>query len=179
MLAEHLHHPAVRCQMIVCRDRFGEPGSVGPLEDGSQPVRRGFVRSHESEVVGIADDNVPQEGAKDLCRLIKGRPGPADLHRVLAEIRQSQFLKQDTPVRVLIGAHTAPALGRKPSEIRDQRPAGFEQSGPTGSGQRQFDHDGAAAGPAGEPAHQHGAAADPADEPADQHGAAAEQPSHR
>ena len=45
MLAEHLHDPAVRGQVVVIRNALGHPGAVGDLQDILPAVGVVFVRT--------------------------------------------------------------------------------------------------------------------------------------
>ena len=61
VLGEHLHHTAVRREMVVPIEPLGIPGAVGGLEDGLQTVRCGLVRTHDPETVRVLHHDIAQE----------------------------------------------------------------------------------------------------------------------
>ena len=121
VLAQHLHHPAIRREVVVGWQDLGEPIAIGDVEHGAQPVRCGFIRPHQPEVAGVAVDHVSEERPEHLGRLIKCRPGLVDLDRKRAEVGQPQLLQQLAAIGVWIGAHPALPGGRQGCQVAHQR----------------------------------------------------------
>src|SRR5436305_990471 len=69
VLAEDFHHAPVGREVLVGGQRVGVPGAVGGLEERAQAVRRRLVGAEDAEVVGVAADDVAQEGAEHTRRL--------------------------------------------------------------------------------------------------------------
>src|SRR5680860_1659488 len=53
VLAQHLHHPAVRRDVVVARNDFRGRTTVRHLEHGAPTVRRCFVRTEHAERFGV------------------------------------------------------------------------------------------------------------------------------
>ena len=69
MLAQNLHHPALRRQEFVSRQRLGLPDPFGGLEHGAQPVGERLVGTHDPEGRGICLDDVAEEVPEHPRRL--------------------------------------------------------------------------------------------------------------
>ena len=126
VLAQNLHHAAIRREMIVSRQDLGEPIAIGDIEHGAEPVRCGFIRAHQPEVVRVVADDVAEERPEHLGRLIERGPGLFDFDRIRAEVGQPQLLQQLAAIGMRIRAHPALPFGRKPCQFVDQRAIGVE-----------------------------------------------------
>ena len=54
VLAQHLHHPAIRADMVIDGNDFRSRAAVCHLETGVPTVRCGFVRAEDAEVACIS-----------------------------------------------------------------------------------------------------------------------------
>ena len=55
VLAQHLHHPSVRREMVVVREGLGDPGAVRHLEHVLPAVGIVLVRAEQAEVARRPD----------------------------------------------------------------------------------------------------------------------------
>src|SRR5919199_4744134 len=80
MLAQDLHHPAGRRDVVVYRERLADEAAVLDLEDGAEPVRVGLVRAQEPEVglVSIPRKGAPQQFTELAGGLAAFGGGPLD-----------------------------------------------------------------------------------------------------
>ena len=114
MLGEHLHHAALRPEVLVVGPGLGQPRLVGRLEHRRQPVRRGFVGPHQAEPVGVAGDHVAKERAEHAGGFGGSRRRFVHGDGVIGEVGQVEVAQQQPAVGVRVGAH--PALpGRAPA----------------------------------------------------------------
>jgi hypothetical protein len=88
VLREDLHHPPVRRETFIRRKRRCGPRPPCDVEDVAEPVRSGFVRAEQPEVVPVMHDHVPQECAQHSGRLAEGRRRRGNVDGVVAEVRQ-------------------------------------------------------------------------------------------
>ena len=127
VLRQHLHHPAVRGEVVVPGDGLGVPGAVGRLEQRRQPVGRGLVGTHDPERAGVGAHHVAQV----LPRHVGRRTGPGarvrDVDGVVAELRQQQVLQQRSAVGARVRAHPTVAGRCQRGQVRAERTVGGEQ----------------------------------------------------
>ena len=90
VLAQDLHHPAVRRNMVVAGNYFRGRTTVGHLEYRTPAVRRRFVRTENAEGFGVQFDHVADQFALDARSFRTHATGFRNLHRVVSEIRKVQ-----------------------------------------------------------------------------------------
>ena len=129
VLRQHLHHPAVRGQLVIARDDLPVEGPAGHVEHRVKPVRGRLVRSPQPEGPGVPRDDVPQEGAEHAGVLRLRAAGRRDRDRVVPEVGHVQVVQQQTAVGVRVGAHPPVVRRRQPGDLGYQRAAGVEQLG--------------------------------------------------
>ncbi len=119
VLAQHLHHPPVGGEVIVPRERLGDPGAVGDLEHVLPAIRVALVRTEEPEVARrhVELHHVAEELAHDAGRFRRGGAGRLHLDRIVAEIRHAQVPEDQAAVRVRVGAHAARAARRQVGQL--------------------------------------------------------------
>ena len=122
VLAQHLHHPPVRREVVVAGHDLRVPRAVGRLEQRREPVRGGLVGPEHAEVLHVRPHHVAQEAAEDARRLGGGDRRLGDVDGVVAEVRHPQVLQQLAAVGVRRGAHPLVAL-RHLAEDQLDRPA--------------------------------------------------------
>ena len=127
MLAQHFHHAAIGCDVIVAGNNFRGRTTIRHFEHRTPAVRGRLVRTEDAEVFRIHFRHVADELALDAGRLAFHRPGPGRLHRVIAEIRQAEVMQQEAAVGVGIGAHTALAFRRELGKFGAQFAGFIEQ----------------------------------------------------
>ncbi len=109
VLAQDLHDPTVRREVLVVGQRVGHPGAVGDVEEGVEPVGGGFVGADDAKVapVGVGGHHVSQEPAEDSRRFGADGPTCRDIDRVVAKVGQSEVLGQETTIGVGVRAHAS------------------------------------------------------------------------
>ena len=120
MLAQHLHHPPVRGEVVVGRNHICQPVAVGDIEHRAQPVRGGLIWAHQPEVVRIVGDHVAEEAAQYLGRFVKGGARLVDLDRIVAKIGKPQRLQQLAAVGMRVRAHPSLTFRRERRQLGDQ-----------------------------------------------------------
>ncbi len=131
VLAEHLHDPAVRREMVVPRIGFRHPGAIGDVERVLPAVRVVLVRAEQTEIARL------HVHLHDVAQEVSHHPGglgirsPRRLHldRVVAEIRQFQVAQHQAAISVRVGAHAASAAGGEFGEFRPQAAVIVEEFG--------------------------------------------------
>ena len=129
VLAEHLHNPAVRRQMIIPRLGLGDPGTICDLEHILPAVRVVLVGTEQPEIsaLHVQLHHVAQEPAHHACRFGGDGARCGQLHSVVTKIRKLQLPKQQATVRVRIGAHAAVAPGSKVGQVGPETTALVEE----------------------------------------------------
>ena len=127
VFGQHLHHPAVRPQVVVERLQRSHERPVGDLEDGPQPVRGGLVRPKDAEGPVVAGGHIPEEGAQHPRGLRRAGPRLGHLDPVLPEVRQRQAPEQNPAVGVRIGTHAALTPRRQFGDRRQRSPPLVEE----------------------------------------------------
>src|SRR5689334_7615924 len=91
MLAEHLHNAAVRRKMIVPRQRFGNPGTIGDFQRILPTVRVVLVRTEAPEIssVHVQLHHIAQEPAHNAGGFFRDCTRSWHRDRVIAEVRES------------------------------------------------------------------------------------------
>jgi hypothetical protein len=119
VLAEDLHHPPVRRQMVVAVTALGDPDAVGRLENPAEPIGGGLVGAEHAEVARrlVCPHDVAQPGAEHPRRLARGRRRPLHAHGVAPVVRQLQVAQQKAAVRVRVGAHPALATRAQRAQL--------------------------------------------------------------
>ena len=107
MLAEHFHHASVGRHVVIDRNCRGHATPVGYVEHGVEPVRIGFVRTEQAEIIGIHPKHVAQEFAQLARRLGNHLPGTGNRKCVLVVVRQIECHRDAPTVGMRIGAHAA------------------------------------------------------------------------
>ena len=131
MLAQHLHHPPVRREMIVVGFGLGHPGAIGDLERVLPAVGVVLVRTEQAEVarLHVQLHHIAQEPAHHASRFGRDGARRGHLDRVVAEIRQPQIAQQQAAIGVRVGAHAAGALaGRARRSSGRSRPLSSNSS---------------------------------------------------
>ena len=129
VLAEHLHHPAVRAEVVVLRVDVGHVAAVGHLQHVLPAVRVVLVRAEQAEVLALQVllHDVAEELAHHPRRLGGGRAGAGHLDRVVAEVRHLQVAQQQAAVGVRVVAHPAVALRSQLGQFGLEPALGVEQ----------------------------------------------------
>ncbi len=129
MLAEHLHHPAIRSKVVIPGFDFRDPRAVGDLENVLPAVGVALVGAEQAEVLRlhVPLHHVAQEPAHLAGGFGDRRTRRRHLDRIVAEIRQAQVAQQQAAVGVRVGAHAAGASGREFGQLRPQSSAIVEQ----------------------------------------------------
>ena len=127
MLAQHLHHAAIGCDVIVPGNNCCGRTTIGNFEHRTPAVGGRLVRTEDAEVFRIHFRHVADELALDAGSFAFHGPGPGRLHRVITEIRQAQVLQEKAAVGVGIGAHTALAFRRELGKFGAQFAGFIEQ----------------------------------------------------
>ena len=113
VLAQHLHHAAIRRQMLVVWQNLRVP--LRSVASNTAPSRfeRGLIRAEDAEVLAsphcslITSRRNRPEHASDLGLTV---PGVGNIDRIIAEIRHVQILQQQSAIGVRIRAHAAVAF---------------------------------------------------------------------
>ena len=129
VLAENLHDPAVRVEVVVVGQRLGHPGAVGDFEHVLPAVGVGLVRADQAEVLAVQVHlhDVAEELAHDPRRLRVRGAGAGHLDGIVPEVGHLQILEQQAAVGVRVRAHALLALGRQLGQLRDQAARLVEQ----------------------------------------------------
>ncbi|MPM53116.1 hypothetical protein SDC9_99880 [bioreactor metagenome] len=129
VLREHLHHPALSAQLHIKNTGVLGECAVGDLEDRTQPVRIGLVRTEQPEVGWVLRVDVTHELTELTGRLqtLGGAGLVGHLHRVVVEVRQVQVHGEASAVGVRVGAHPLVTGGVVGQHQRAGRAVGFEQ----------------------------------------------------
>jgi hypothetical protein len=129
VLAQDLHHAAVRRDVLVADVHLVGEDLVGDLEQRAQSVGRCLVGAEDAKValVQVAPHHVAQELAEHARGLARGLPGPGHVDGVVAEVRQPQVLQQYPTIGVGVGAHAPLAPRRQLPQLRDQAPRLVEE----------------------------------------------------
>ena len=123
VLAEHFDNASVSRQfaaILVFGEVFGDPEFLGCLVDRLQFVRGGFVRAEHAEVSHVRLHHVAQEVPQGRDILGFDASGLIHLQGVIAEVRQTQRLLEDSAIGMRVGAHAAVPGGREFLEFRNQ-----------------------------------------------------------
>ena len=127
VLAQYLHHPAVRGQVIVPRHDLPVEGPVGHLEDVGEPVGFGLVGPEQPEVRRVGLDHVAQPGAEYPGGFGHARARAGDRHGVVGEVGQPQVAQEQAAVGVRVRAHPPLAARGQRRQLGYQRAAGVEE----------------------------------------------------
>src|SRR5690349_13476295 len=113
MLAEHLHNASVRRKMIVPRQSFGDPGTIGDFQSILPTVRVVLVRTEEPEIlcVDVQLHHIAQESSHNAGGLFRDCTRSWHGDSVIAEVREAQIAKDRTTIGVWISAHPTVSLG--------------------------------------------------------------------
>ena len=122
VLAQDLHQPAVRRDVVVLGADQGDEAAVRGGEDVLPAVGVVLVGAEDAEVPGLLVElhDVAQEAALDPRGLGVGRSGARDRDRVVAEVGQPQVPQQQPAVGVRVGAHATRPARRKLGQLRPQ-----------------------------------------------------------
>ena len=143
VLAQHLHHPAVRRDVIVDGDRSAAmQAAVRRLEDGVQPVGVGLVRDRTAgSSSGFRREDVAQQHAQPAGPSSVAWPGPGRSALVGPRGKSgSSQVSRRAAVDVRVGAHAPVALGRQRGQLRHQPAAARRTAPPAGSCAASFEH---------------------------------------
>jgi len=129
VLAEHLHHAAVRRDALVGGPDLGHRRPVGGLEDGVPAVGGRLVGTEDPEVpdVAIQLHHVPQEEALHPGGLGDDDPRRRHRDRVGAKVRHPKIAEQGAAVGVRVRAHSPVAPRRQFGQLRPQATGVVEQ----------------------------------------------------
>ena len=122
MLAQHLHHPSVRRDVIVDGDDGFDRATILDGEDVPQPVRVRLIGAEEAEPLGLI---LP---LKEITHHLPELPGGLvvlgggleDWNRVLPKVREVELYGELAAVRMRIGAHPLLSVGRQRGELRHE-----------------------------------------------------------
>ena len=130
VLAEHLHHAAVR-RHVVIRRQDRAPSTSRSVTSNNASSRFDAVSSgpntRKFRRLGVQPHHVAQELAGDARRF--GLDGARRRHRdgIVAEVGQCQVPQQQAAVGVRVRAHAPVALGRQGGELGQQPAVRVEQ----------------------------------------------------
>src|SRR5450759_789440 len=112
MLAQDLHHPAIRRDVIIDVENSPDETSLLHLEDVSEPIGIGLVRTKKSKIRGVLvfDEDVTHHLPQLSCRLPPDGSRQTDIDGILAEIRNTEGNEKAATIRVRIRPHAAVAL---------------------------------------------------------------------
>ena len=115
VLAQHLHHAAVRRQMVVVGKLLGHPRPVRHFKRVLPAVRVVFVGAEQAEVLALHVQlhHVAQEPAHRTRSLGVGGAGLLHVDGVFAEVGHFQVAQEQAAVAMRIGAHAALTPGRE------------------------------------------------------------------
>src|SRR5262249_38463856 len=106
---------------------IGDPEFLGDLINSLQLVRGGFVRPEDAEVRHIFLHYLAKEIAERGDILGFKRSGLIYLHRVIAEVRDTQRSPNTPAIGMGIRAHAAVASWRQRPELRNKLAIGVKQ----------------------------------------------------
>ena len=129
MLAEHLHHAAVRRHVVVGGQDGVHRAPVLDGEDVSQSIRVGLIGTEQPEVLlsGIPREHVAHQLSELTRRLVALAAGTTDRDRVVREVRKVEVPQHPPAIDVRIGAHAAVAFRRECGERRHWTALGIEE----------------------------------------------------
>src|SRR5690606_4325020 len=98
-------------------------------EDGIEPVRGGFVRTHETEIPGLGIEayHLAQMGAHEAGRLGDGFAWSMDIDGEALPVRQDEVLLQHSAIGMRQRSHALVTVGSKRSEFRQEATVAIEQ----------------------------------------------------
>ena len=122
VLAEHLHDPAGRGEVLVVGNGGGIPLPLGHFEQGFEPVGNRLVGPEDAEVALrlVELGHVTQEGCEHPGVADAAHPARPKIDPVVAKVRHVQVTQQDAAVGMRIRAHAALALGCELGQLRSQ-----------------------------------------------------------
>ena len=129
VFAEHLHHPAVRRQVVVFRVDVGHVAAVGHLQHVLPTVRVVFVGAEQAQVpaVQVLLHDVPEKPAHLAGRFGVGCPWAGHFDGIVAEVRHLQVSEQQAAVGVRVVAHPSVALRSQFGQFGLEPPLRVEQ----------------------------------------------------
>ncbi|MBV6517661.1 MAG: hypothetical protein HCAMLNBO_00227 [Candidatus Brocadia fulgida] len=116
VFGKHLHNAAIAGELAaVCilRQHIRHPGLLAYLVDSLKPVRGGLVRAKYAEARHVVFHHVAQVLAEGLGILVFHRAAGGNVYRIVAKIRQLEFLAQEPAVGMRVGAHAPVPPGRQ------------------------------------------------------------------
>ena len=129
VLAEHLHHPAVRREVVVFRVDVGHVAAVGHLKHVLPAVRVVLVGAEQAQVLAVQVllHDVPEKPAHLAGRFGVDCPRAGHFDGIVAEVRHLQVSEQQAAVGVRVVAHPPVALRSQFGEFGLEPPLGVEQ----------------------------------------------------
>src|SRR5664280_628143 len=114
MLAQYLHHAAVRTQFIVDRNNLSHRAAFGGLEDGVKTIGIRFIGTEHAKVRRIHFEDVPEEISQFTRCLGKNLTRSGDIQCIICEVRQSERDQLPPTIHMGIASH-APIPNRRES----------------------------------------------------------------
>ena len=107
VLAQNLHHAAVRGKVIVRGENLRCGNSVRNFKDVLQAVGGRFIGADDAEIpaVGVQLHDVAQKVSHDARGLGINATGFGNLHGVVPEIGHHEVAQQEAAIGVRIGSH--------------------------------------------------------------------------
>src|ERR1700733_1970414 len=88
MLAQYLHHAAIRSEFIIDRNNLSHRASLCGLEDGVQTIGVCLVRAEDAEVPRVYPEDVAEEITQLARGLGQNQTWSRDLERIIREVRK-------------------------------------------------------------------------------------------
>ena len=129
VLAEHLHHAAVRREVVVLRIDVGHVAAVGNLQHVLPAIGVVFIRTEEAEVLAFQIElhHVAKKLAHRARGLGRGCTRARHVDRIVPEVGHPEIPQEQSAIRMRIVAHPALAFGGERSQFGVQPPIGVEQ----------------------------------------------------